>query len=256
MEHRRPRRHAGAGRRWPALAGGAPAVHNACVTPQPITIPLDGDASVSGLWLAPANARAAYVFAHGAGAGMAHRSMSATANGLGERGVATLRYNFLYMEHGGKRPDPPALAHSAVRSAVAEAARLAPNLPLFAGGKSFGGRMTSQAQALSPLPDVRGLAFFAFPLHPAGKPGDERAKHLDDVEIPMLFLQGSNDALATLDLLKPVVNTLGQRATLALFAEADHSFHVPAKTGRKDAQVLAEILDVASEWMLGNPARP
>jgi len=215
-----------------------------------ITIRLDGDAAVSGLWLAPADARAAYVFAHGAGAGMAHKSMAAIAEGLAARGIATLRYNFLYMERGSKRPDAPALAHAAVRAAVAEASRLAPALPLFAGGKSFGGRMTSQAQALAPLPDVRGLVFFAFPLHPAGKPGDERAKHLDDVAVPMLFLQGTNDALATLDLLKSAAKRLGERATLALFEHADHSFHVPAKTGRKDAEVLAEILDAAAEWML------
>src|SRR5262245_32599321 len=147
---------------------------------------------------------------------MAHKSMAAIANGLAERGVATLRYNFLYMERGSKRPDSPALAHQAVRAAVDEAARLATTLPLFAGGKSFGGRMTSQAQALSPLPNVRGLIFFGFPLHPAGKPSDERAKHLDDINIPMLFLQGTNDALATLDLLKPVIRHLGKRATLTL----------------------------------------
>jgi predicted alpha/beta-hydrolase family hydrolase len=139
-----------------------------------------------------------------------------------------------------------------VRAAIAKATELAPQLPLFAGGKSFGGRMTSQAQALSALPDVRGLIFFAFPLHPAGKPSDERAEHLDDVQIPMLFLQGTNDALASLDLLKPVVNRLGKRATLALSEHADHSFHVPAKTGRKDAQVLAEILDRAASWMLAH----
>jgi predicted alpha/beta-hydrolase family hydrolase len=219
------------------------------VTPKPITIALDGDAAVSGLWLAPPNATAAYVFAHGAGAGMAHKSMAAVANGLAERGVATLRYNFLYMERGSKRPDAPALAHAAVRAAVNEAARLAPKLPLFAGGKSFGGRMTSQAQALQPLPNVRGLVFFGFPLHAAGKPGDERAKHLDDVKVPMLFLQGTNDALATLDLLKPVVKKLGKRATLALFEHADHSFHVPAKSGRKDADVLTEILDTGAAWI-------
>jgi uncharacterized protein len=220
------------------------------VKPKEITIQLDGDATVTGLWLAPPSAKAAYVFAHGAGAGMAHKSMAAIADGLAERGVATLRYNFLYMERGSKRPDSPALAHTVVRAAVDKAARLAPNLPLFAGGKSFGGRMTSQAQALESLPTVRGLAFFGFPLHPAGKPGDERAKHLDDVKIPMLFLQGTNDALATLDLLKPVVKKLGKRATLALFEHADHSFHVPAKSGRKDAEVLAEILDTAAPWML------
>lgn len=225
------------------------AVHIEVVTPEPITIGLN-EATVSGLWLAPADARAAYVFAHGAGAGMAHKSIATIAEGLAARGVATLRYNFLYMERGSKRPDAPALAHAAVRAAVAEAGRLAPTLPLFAGGKSFGGRMTSQAQALAPLPEVRGLVFFAFPLHPAGKPSDERAKHLDDVALPMLFLQGSNDALAELDLLKPVVARLGARATLHVEPAADHSFHVPAKSGRKDAEVLAEILDRASSWML------
>lgn len=231
------------------LAGETPPVHIALVTAQTITIDV-GDATVSGLWLAPSNATAAYVFAHGAGAGMAHKSMAAIANGLAERGVATLRYNFLYMERGSKRPDAPALAHNAVRAAVAKAHELAPKLPLFAGGKSFGGRMTSQAQALGPLPNVHGLIFFGFPLHPAGKPGDERAKHLDDVAIPMLFLQGTNDALAELDLLKPVVKRLGKRATLRLSEHADHSFHVPAKSGRKDAEVLAEILDVAAGWIL------
>jgi len=219
------------------------------VKPKEITIQLDGDATVSGLWLAPPDAKAAYVFAHGAGAGMAHKAMAAIANGLAERGVATLRYNFLYMERGSKRPDAPALAHQVVRAAVDEAARLAPKLPLFAGGKSFGGRMTSQAQALEALLNVRGLIFFAFPLHPAGKPGDDRAKHLDDVKIPLLFLQGTNDALATLDLLRPVVKKLGKRATLKLYDGADHSFHVPAKTGRKDAEVLAEILDDAVAWI-------
>ena len=217
---------------------------------QRVTIELDGDAAVSGLWLAPANAKAAYVFAHGAGAGMAHKSMSAIAEGLAARGIATLRYNFLYMERGSKRPDAPALAHAAVRAAVDQAGRLAPALPLFAGGKSFGGRMTSQAQAAAALPGVRGLVFFAFPLHPAGKPGDERAKHLSDVALPMLFLQGTNDALATLDLLRPVVAKLGERATLTLLDHADHSFHAPAKSGRKDADVLAAALDAATAWMM------
>lgn len=209
-----------------------------------------GADTTSGLWLSPPNAKAAYVFAHGAGAGMAHKSMAAIAEGLAERRIATLRYNFLYMERGSKRPDAPALAHAAVRAAVAEATHLAPNLPLFAGGKSFGGRMTSQAQALAPLPNVRGLIFFAFPLHPAGKPSVDRAEHLDDVKIPMLFLQGTNDALAKFDLLQPIVKKLGARATLHLEAEADHSFHVPAKSGRKDAEVLAKILDATSAWMI------
>lgn len=220
------------------------------MTAKQISIELDGEANVSGLWLAPTKAKSAYVFAHGAGAGMAHKSMAAIAEGLAERGVATLRFNFLYMERGSKRPDSPPLAHSAVRAAVAKARELAPKLPLFAGGKSFGGRMTSQAQALAPLPHVHGLVFYGFPLHPAGKPSDERAKHLDDVKIPMLFLQGTNDALAEVDLLKPVVKRLGKRGTLALFEHADHSFHVPAKSGRKDPEVLAEILDTATAWML------
>jgi predicted alpha/beta-hydrolase family hydrolase len=216
---------------------------------QNVTIAIEGGASISGLWLKPAAARACLVLAHGAGAGMAHRSMAALADGLAERGVATLRYQFLYMEHGSKRPDPPAVAHTAVRAAVAEAARLAGELPLFAGGKSFGGRMTSQAQAIAPLPRVRGLVFFAFPLHPAGKPSVARADHLSDVDIPMLFLQGSRDALAALDLLRPVVARLGARATLTLAEDADHAFHVPAKTGRRDADILAELLDAAAAWM-------
>lgn len=219
------------------------------MTPQQISIQV-GDAATSGLWLAPDDARAAYVFAHGAGAGMAHKSMAAIADGLAARGVATLRYNFLYMERGSKRPDAPALAHAAVRAAVAEAGKLGPKLPPFAGGKSFGGRMTSQAQAKAALPGVRGLIFFAFPLHPAGKPSDERAAHLSDVNVPMLFLQGENDALADLSLLRPVVDALGRRADLALYPDADHSFHVPARSGRKDAEVLAEILDRAANWML------
>jgi predicted alpha/beta-hydrolase family hydrolase len=221
------------------------------VTPKQITLQLDGDATVSALWLTPPTAKAAYVFAHGAGAGMTHKAMAAIAEGLADRGVATLRYNFLYMERGSKRPDAPPLAHQAVRAAVAKAAELVPKLPLFAGGKSFGGRMTSQSQALDPLPNVRGLVFFAFPLHPAGKPSDERAKHLSDVSIPMLFVQGTNDALAEVDLLESMVANLGKRATLALFEQADHSFHVPAKSGRKDAEVLTEILDATADWVLG-----
>jgi predicted alpha/beta-hydrolase family hydrolase len=214
-----------------------------------VTIEIDGGTAVSGLWLMPPSARACLVLAHGAGAGMAHRSMTALAEGLAERRVATLRYQFPYMERGSNRPDSPAVAHAAVRAAAAEAARLAGGLPLFAGGRSFGGRMTSQAQALAPLPEVRGLVFFAFPLHPAGKPSTARAEHLSDIAIPMLFLQGSRDALAALDLLEPVVAGLGARARLVLAQDADHAFHVPAKTGRKDAAVLAELLDAAASWM-------
>ncbi len=209
-----------------------------------------GKDTVSGLWLAPAAPRATLVLAHGAGAGMTHRGMTTVAEGLAQRGVATLRYQFPYMEHGSKRPDAPPVAQAAVRAAVVEAARHAGDLPLFAGGRSFGGRMTSQAQAAAPLPGVRGLVFFAFPLHPAGKPDDARAKHLADVTVPMLFLQGTRDALAELHLLRPVVTRLAPRATLRLAEEADHSFHVPAKSGRKDTEVLAELLDAAVEWMM------
>ncbi len=204
---------------------------------------------VSGLLLAPSKARACYVLAHGAGAGMTHPFMAAVANGLAERGLATLRYQFPYMEQRGKRPDPPKVAHAAVRAAVLQASRVVPDLPLFAGGKSFGGRMTSQSQAVSPLPGVRGLVFLGFPLHPAGQPSTERAKHLFDVQIPMLFLQGTRDSLADLPLVQSVCKDLGPRATLKLFQDADHSFHVPARTGRKDPEVLAELLDALAGWM-------
>ena len=219
---------------------------------EPVTIAVDDARSVSGLFLAPARARACYVFAHGAGAGMAHPFMERVASELGERGIATLRYQFPYMEQGGKRPDPPKLAHAAVRAAVAAAARLAPALPLIAGGKSFGGRMTSQAQAASPLPGVRGLVFFGFPLHPAGKPSDQRAEHLSDVQMPMLFLQGTRDALADLALLAPLAERLGDRVTLRLLEDADHSFHVPARTGRKDADVRSEMLDAFADWAVSS----
>lgn len=204
--------------------------------------------SVSGLLMAPADARACYVLAHGAGADMNHRFMAAVAEGLAERGIATLRYQFPYSERGSKRPDSPRVAQAAVRAAVAEAARLAPGLPLIAGGKSFGGRMTSQAQAASPLPGVRGLAFLGFPLHAPGKPSEERARHLMDVKLPMLFLQGTRDPLAELSVLLPVIEQLGPPALLKLFPEADHSFHVPARTGRKDADVLREVLDALASW--------
>jgi uncharacterized protein len=208
------------------------------------------DATVSALWQKPPAAKAALVLAHGAGAGMTHRSMTAIADGLAARGIAVLRFNFLYMERGSKRPDAPPLAHAAIRAAVAQTAKLAPDLPLFAGGKSFGGRMTSQAQALAPLANVRGLIFLGFPLHSAGAPGIERAAHLDDVEVPLLFLSGTKDALADLKLLKKVTTRLGKRATLELAQHADHSFHVAAKTGLKDADILAALLDTASAWML------
>ncbi len=214
-----------------------------------LQIEIENNGSVSALLLQPAQARACYVFAHGAGAGMAHASMEATAAGLAARGIATLRYQFPYMEKGSKRPDPPAIAHAAVRAAIAQAARCCPTLPLFAGGRSFGGRMTSQAQAVAPLPGVRGLVFLSFPLHPAGKPSADRAKHLADVRIPMLFLQGTRDALAELNLLEPVVKGLGSLASLHLVREADHSFHVLARSGRNDREVMNEILDAFAGWV-------
>jgi predicted alpha/beta-hydrolase family hydrolase len=200
---------------------------------------------------APGNARACYVLAHGAGAGMTHRFMAAVAEGLVQRAIATLRYQFPYMEHGSKRPDAPKLAHATVRAAVAEMSRCAPELILVAGGKSFGGRMTSQAQAVSPLPGVRGIAFLGFPLHPAGRPSDERAKHLFDVKVPMLFLQGTRDTLADAKLLQRLVEQLGARATLRFFQDADHSFHVPARSGRKDAEIRGEMLDALAGWIEG-----
>lgn len=213
-----------------------------------------GADTVSGLLLRPPNAKALYLFAHGAGAGMTHRAMESNAQGLAERRIATLRYQFLYMERGSKRPDPPRLAHAVIRAAAAETARLAPDLPLFAGGRSFGGRMTSLAQADSPLPGVKGLAFLGFPLHPAGKPGIERAEHLARVDVPMLFVSGDRDALADLGLLKPVVTGLGDRATLHLVAHADHSFKTAAKSGRTPAEAESEALDALAGWMLANAA--
>jgi predicted alpha/beta-hydrolase family hydrolase len=215
-----------------------------------VTIAVDNTHSVSGLLLAPASARACYVLAHGAGAGMFHPFMDVAARELGERGIATLRYQFPYMEQRARRPDPPKLAQATVRAAVAAAARLMPALPLVAGGKSFGGRMTSQAQAASPLPGVRGLAFLGFPLHPAGRPSDARAEHLFAVEVPMLFLQGSRDKLAELGLLQPLMERLGERASLRLLEDADHSFRVPARAGRKDADVTRDMMDALAAWIL------
>jgi predicted alpha/beta-hydrolase family hydrolase len=214
-----------------------------------IIIALDDGVRVSGLLDRPQDARACYVLAHGAGTGMAHPFMAAVAADLARRGIATLRYQFPYMDRGSKRPDPPPFAQATVRAAVTEAQRLAPDLPLFAGGKSFGGRMTSQAQAAAPLPGVRGLIFLGFPLHPAGRPSRDRAKHLSCVRAPMLFLQGSRDALAALDELRPVCEGLGASATLKVFADADHSFHVPARSGRNDRQVRGDVLDALTGWI-------
>lgn len=219
-----------------------------------VTIAVNTETNVSGLFISPESARACFVFAHGAGAGMEHPPMKVVAEELSALGVATLRYQFPYMERRSKRPDPPPLCHATVRAAVTEAARLVPDLPLFAGGRSFGGRMTSQAQAAAPLPNVRGLVFLAFPLHPAGRPSIDRAQHLSDVKIPMLFLQGTRDELATLDLLEPVVKDLGERATLKLAEHADHSFHVPARSGRKDAEVRSELLRFMTQWVIRNAA--
>jgi predicted alpha/beta-hydrolase family hydrolase len=219
------------------------------VTAEHVTIQVDEGHAVSGLVQIPNGAFACYVMAHGAGAGMTHRFMEGVADGLSERSVATLRFQFPYMESGSKRPDRPALAQATVRAAVAAAGRFAPGLPLFAGGKSFGGRMTSQAQAEGPLQDVRGLVFLGFPLHPANKPSDERARHLAAVRVPMLFLQGTRDALADTKLLVPMIEALGAGATLKLIEDADHSFHVPVRSGRTDDQALSQILDAAAFWM-------
>ena len=180
---------------------------------------------------------------------MTHPFMASIATGLAERGIATLRYNFPYMEQGSKRPDSPKLTHATVRAAVMEAERLVPGIPLVAAGKSFGGRMTSQAHAASPLPGVRGLVFLGFPLHPPGRPSDDRGTHLFDVQVPILFLQGTRDEFAQLDLLEALCKRLGSRATLHLFQHADHSFHVPARTGRKDVEVRTELLGIMADWI-------
>jgi predicted alpha/beta-hydrolase family hydrolase len=214
-----------------------------------LTLTIDETRRVSALLQLPPAATACFVFAHGAGAGMEHPSMTAITTELAARSVATLRFQFPYMERRSRRPDLPSVCHATVRVAVAEAARRAPKLALFAGGRSFGGRMTSQAQAIEPLPGVKGLAFIGFPLHPAGKPSAERAEHLLKVKIPMLFLQGTRDELAKLELLQPLIDRLGARATLKLLQDADHSFHVAARTGRKDAEVRAEMLDALASWI-------
>ena len=219
------------------------------VSSDPVAITVaDGEAPVSGLLLRPPGASRLYVLAHGAGAGMRHPFLEAIARALAERDVATLRYQFPYMERRASRPDSPAVAAATVRAAAAEAARLAPGLPLVAGGKSFGGRMTSTAQAEEPLPGVRGLVFLGFPLHPPGRPADARAEHLARVQIPMLFLQGTRDDFADLKLLQPVVKRLGDRATLHLVDGGDHSFHVLKRSGRTDAAVMDEITDAIAEW--------
>ena len=214
-----------------------------------LSFSINGEIHVSGLLQVPLEARACLVLAHGAGAGMNHPFMATIAVDLAKRGIGTLRYQFPYMEHGGKRPDPPQRAHATVRAAVATSSRLVPNLPLFAGGKSFGGRMTSQAQALVPLPAVRGLIFLGFPLHPAGNPSQTRGKHLFDIRVPMLFLQGTRDSLAELAHIQSMCRAVGPQATLALLEGADHSFHVPVRIGRPDTSIRNEMLNVLTAWI-------
>jgi predicted alpha/beta-hydrolase family hydrolase len=180
---------------------------------------------------------------------MTHPFLAEVAHGLASRRINTLRYQFPYMERGSGRPDTPQVAQATVRAAVVEAGRLAPELALVAGGKSFGGRMTSQAQAESPLPGVRGLVFLGFPLHPPGRPSDQRAQHLFQIQIPMLFLQGDRDEFAELKLLQPLIEQLGPRATLKLFADADHSFHVRKRSGQTDSDIRVQLLDAIAHWL-------
>jgi len=203
---------------------------------------------VSALLQRPPEARLLYVLAHGAGAGMRHPFLASMASALAERGIATFRYQFPYVEAQTRRPDPPGVLEATVRSAVAAAASAAPGLPLVAGGKSLGGRMTSNAQAKQPLPGVRGLVFLGFPLHPPKRAGDARAEHLSAVQVPMLFLQGTRDDLAELQLLEPVCRRLGDRATLHVVEGADHSFRVLKRSGRNDADVLEELVDTVATW--------
>jgi predicted alpha/beta-hydrolase family hydrolase len=214
----------------------------------PLRLSLPSGTSVSALALSSADPVAVFVFAHGAGAGMDHAFMAHLAQALAERRIATLRFQFPFMEQGSKRPDPPEVAHEAIRAAVKEAGARWPGVPILAGGKSFGGRMSSQAQAREPLPGVRGLVFVGFPLHPAGKPSVDRAAHLRDVHIPMLFLQGTRDALADLQLIRGVVKPLGSRATLQVVDGADHAFHVLVRSGRTDADVMVELASTIALW--------
>ncbi len=215
--------------------------------PKAVRIKLE-EGSVAALLQMPTSATACFVFAHGAGAGMQHRYMEAVATGLAERGIASFRYQFPYMEAGSRRPDSPAVAHSAVRAAVAKASALT-GLPLIAGGRSFGGRMTSQAQALAPMDGVKGLAFLGFPLHPTGKPSSERATHLANVKVPMLFVQGTRDKLAEWPRIEKVVDELGRRATMLRIEHSDHGFDVLVRSGRKPDEVMSEILDGLAKWI-------
>jgi predicted alpha/beta-hydrolase family hydrolase len=209
----------------------------------------DSVGDVSGVFLCPDDAWAVYVLAHGAGAGMRHRFMEAVAGALAVRGLATLRYQFPYVEHGSRRPDPPGILEATVRAAVSKARELAPGLPLVAGGKSMGGRMTSNAMARRSIDGVRGLVFLGFPLHPPKQPATARAEHLAQVQAPMLFLQGTRDTLADLDLITGVCEGLGARATLHIVEGADHSFSVLKRSGRSDAQALDELADTITDWV-------
>jgi uncharacterized protein len=217
--------------------------------PRPLSFAAEGDDALSALLVAPPAARALYVLAHGAGAGMQHAFMEAIAHALAARDVASFRYNFPYMQARRGRPDRTPVLLRTVRAAVAAAAAALPGVPLFAGGKSMGGRMTSQAHAESPLPGVRGLVFLGFPLHPHGRPGTERATHLAHVDLPMLFLQGTRDDFAGLELIRSVTAGLGSRATLHLVDGADHGFHVLKRSGRTDAEVLEELAEAGAAWM-------
>lgn len=203
---------------------------------------------VSALLLRPPRARCLYVLAHGAGAGMRHRFLEGIAGRLAQRRIATLRYQFPYMEAGRKRPDVPRVLMETVRSAVATAARRARGLPLLAGGKSLGGRMTSRAAAAEPLPGVAGLVFLGFPLHAPGRSSDERGAHLSDVTVPMLFLQGTRDKLADLELMRPLCRRLGRRAKLHVVEDGDHSFHLPKRSGRTDDDGLEELAGAVDAW--------
>jgi uncharacterized protein len=219
----------------------------------------DSIGPVSALLVRPPDAWLLYVLAHGAGAGMGHHFLESMSAALAERGVATMRYQFPYMEAGRKRPDYPSVLQATVRSAVGKAAELAPELPLVAGGKSLGARMTSSAAASAPLTDVRGLVFLGFPLHPPGEPGTSRADHLERVDIPMLFLQGTRDAFARLDLITDVTEELEARATLHMVEGGDHSFGVLKRSGRTPSEVMGELASTTVDWarahLLTGPVR-
>lgn len=219
------------------------------IAAEALLIDVAGSGAVSALLMAPGDTRAACVLAHGAGAGMHHAFMAALAAGLATSGVATLRFQFPSMERGSRRPDPPHVAHAAVRAAVAAANKRLRGVPLFAGGKSLGGRMTSQAHARSPLPGVAGLVFIGFPLHPAGRPAQDRGAHLEQVALPMLFVQGGRDELADAGLIASLIERLGARATLAMFDDADHGFHVRVRSGSTDGEVLQRVCDTIVAWM-------